>query len=224
MFASGNPINYSPSEPGQNVGIGLPNPPLGYPIRNLMIPFRIPPADRGEGGNPMPGKKATANHNLANAAALAPRCHHVRYNGQSCGAPARTGSDWCMFHGYDYENRFPISTVPEDASTIQLELARVIRQLQNKETDTKAAALTLYALQIASQNLKRLGAEMPALPATSENLLGDMYRLLDPLPEHAALAYCAIKQLIDESKRPYDVERDGARLDSPAHTILGGKS
>ena len=42
----------------------------------------------------------------------------------------------------------------EDANSIQLGLAGVIRQLVNREINPKMAALLLYALQTASANLK----------------------------------------------------------------------
>ena len=122
-------------------------------------------------------------HNL-HAAAAAPRCQHVRFNGQRCAAPARSGSDFCIFHAYDYEGRVPTTSVPEDAASVQLELGRVIRQLQDDKISPKSAALILYALQIASMNLKRLSQELPteppesALPHPMEAVLTELRRLL----------------------------------------------
>ena len=136
-------------------------------------------------------QSATSTTNLAGAAA-APRCQHVRYNGQRCAAPARSGSDWCVFHGYDYEGRIPVSTVPEDAATIQLELGRVIRQLQNEQIHTRSAALILYALQIASMNLKRLHTELPfeapvsVLDERLEEFFAELKRLLAEADERTA--------------------------------------
>jgi hypothetical protein len=108
----------------------------------------------------MPSSKALATKQLAKAAQAA-RCQHIRFNNTRCGAPAQHDSQWCIFHAGDYEGHLPITGVPEDAATIQIELARVIRQLQNRDCDHKGAALTLYALQVASQNLRKLHAEFP---------------------------------------------------------------
>ncbi|MDP9268248.1 MAG: hypothetical protein M3P27_07980 [Acidobacteriota bacterium] len=117
----------------------------------------------------MSASRATATQNLIKAAAAAPRCQHVRINGQHCAAPARTGSNWCMFHYGDYEGAaFPTTGVPEDAASIQLEVGRVIRQLQSQTIETKSAALILYGLQVASMNLRRLGNEMPIAPEVEE--------------------------------------------------------
>jgi len=139
----------------------------------------------------MPSSKTVATQMLTQAAA-APRCQHIRFNNQRCGAPARKSSNWCVFHAVDYEGRLPVTGVPEDAATVQIELSRVIRQLQNGAIESRAAALILYALQIASQNLKRFAAEMPsgdevdeqeAFPQKSEDLGYYMYMHLNAPPE-----------------------------------------
>jgi len=56
----------------------------------------------------------------------------------------------------------PLPTL-EDANSIQVALANVIERLIMLEIDHKTAALMLYALQIASMNLKRTSLE-PELP------------------------------------------------------------
>ena len=107
-------------------------------------------------------KKAVTNaHNLA-AAAAAPRCRHIKMSGDSCSAPARAGSNWCVFHAGDYEGSHPVLGVYEDAASIQLELSYTIRQLQLGNLKSAEAGRILYALQIASQNLPRLREEMPS--------------------------------------------------------------
>jgi hypothetical protein len=47
----------------------------------------------------------------------------------------------------------------EDANSVQLGLAGVIRQLVHRDIDHKTAALLLYALQTASANLKSTSFE-----------------------------------------------------------------
>ena len=132
-------------------------------------------------------RNAKLSQNL-NAADAAARCQHIRFNGHRCAAPARSGSDFCIFHGYEYDGRIP-TTIPEDAASVQLELGRVIRQLQDGDIQPKAAALILYALQIAAMNLKRLRDELPSdapVPdgtSPTELVLAELKRILAEEPE-----------------------------------------
>jgi hypothetical protein len=98
------------------------------------------------------------------------RCEHVRVNGTQRGSPALRNQPYCYFHaichreGKDalkYLEELETAMLPtlEDADSVQLGLAGVIRQLQNREIDHKTAALLLYALQTASANLKRTTLE-----------------------------------------------------------------
>ena len=93
------------------------------------------------------------------------RCQHIKVNGTQCGSPALRAEKYCYFHaichrkGKDailYLNELETAMLPtlEDANSIQLGLAGVIRQLVNREINPKMAALLLYALQTASANLK----------------------------------------------------------------------
>jgi len=118
----------------------------------------------------MPASRAIAIRNLTKAADAAPRCQHIRLNGTHCAAPARTGHDWCLFHHGDYEGAFPTTGVPEDAACIQIEVGRVIRQLQDQSIEARAAGLILYGLQVASMNLPRLQREQPSLEVLTAEL------------------------------------------------------
>ncbi|HSE49366.1 MAG TPA: hypothetical protein VLA96_09190 [Terriglobales bacterium] len=139
-------------------------------------------------------KKAVANaQNLATAAA-APRCQHIKMSGDSCSAPARSGSNWCVFHAGDYEGSHPVLGVYEDAASIQLEISNTIRQLQLGKLPAPEAGRILYALQVASQNLPRLREEMPSaeqrakaeaaerelFPKKPQDLWWFLYSRLDP--------------------------------------------
>jgi hypothetical protein len=53
--------------------------------------------------------------------------------------------------------------LPEDADSIQMGLGEVIRLMMTRQVDHRTAALTLYALQTASANLKHTSLE-PLLP------------------------------------------------------------
>jgi hypothetical protein len=94
------------------------------------------------------------------------RCQHVRYNGQRCKAPALNGGQLCHFHERiqpaalrqeNFERNLPWA---EDATSLQFALMRMIRLMQTGHADYKFCALTLYALQIASGNIKNLRAEL----------------------------------------------------------------
>ena len=97
------------------------------------------------------------------------RCRHVKVNGEQCGSPALRGKCHCYFHhkynhlgAYGvkprgqrnaFDGRFPVL---EDGNSIQAAVMQVIRLILAKEIDTKEAGLLLYALQLASSNLKQL--------------------------------------------------------------------
>jgi hypothetical protein len=100
------------------------------------------------------------------------RCHHVKVNGIQCASPALRNEKHCYYHaqirrkGVEVNLNAPVSehatmTLPtlEDANSIQMGLAEVIRLLATKQIDHRTAALMLYALQTASSNLKHTSFE-----------------------------------------------------------------
>jgi len=95
----------------------------------------------------------------------APRCQHIRHNGQRCGAPALRGQTHCHFHyriqdqALDAEDSQPLLPFVEDASSLQFALMRVMRLVQSGLADHKQCALLLYSLQIAASNLKAFREE-----------------------------------------------------------------
>jgi hypothetical protein len=101
------------------------------------------------------------------------RCQHIKINGTQCGSPSLKNTKFCYYHiRYHWPEfealednqglRQPLPTL-EDANSIQAALANVVERLVLVEIDHKQAALILYALQIASMNLKRTTLE-PKLP------------------------------------------------------------
>jgi len=104
------------------------------------------------------------DHNPMRAAHEAPRCQHIRLNGRRCAAPALRGDSHCHFHNriegsaMDAEPFFPF---PEDATSLQYAIARVMRMLLMGQVEYKRCALLLYSLQIACANLKNFTAEQP---------------------------------------------------------------
>ena len=94
------------------------------------------------------------------------QCEHVRLSGQRCGSPALRGEPRCYFHNAArniYSGGIPL---PEDASSIQVGLTRVIRNLEAEPASSKNYALMLYALQTASANLKRVREEAAIVAET----------------------------------------------------------
>ncbi len=93
------------------------------------------------------------------------RCQHVKVNGTQCGSPALREYDYCYFHmrwhlkgmqvnAYLQEQGILTLSTLEDANAIQVGLVEVMRELKSGMIDHRTAALLLYALQIASTNVK----------------------------------------------------------------------
>jgi len=97
----------------------------------------------------------------------APRCQHIKLNGQRCGAPALRAKRHCHFHDRIQERAMAEDVSPflpfvEDATSLQFALMRVMRLLQiGHSIEYKRCALLLYSLQIAASNLKAFMAEQP---------------------------------------------------------------
>jgi hypothetical protein len=93
------------------------------------------------------------------------RCQHVKVNGTQCGSPAVREHNYCYFHvrwhrkgmqvnTYLREHKILTLSTLEDANSIQVGLAEVMRELKSEMIDHRTAGLLLYALQIASANVK----------------------------------------------------------------------
>ncbi len=103
----------------------------------------------------------------------APRCRHIKVNGTQCGSPALRNKNFCFYHQQNrpmsvpcyYEQEYPLGEIDlplfEDAHSIQAVLRQVVQMVMQKRLERKTANLLLYALQIASSNLKRMELEKP---------------------------------------------------------------
>ncbi len=118
------------------------------------------------------------------------RCQHIRTNGTQCGSPALRGGKFCYHHqecrpervtvkGADGKARKILVPLFEDAHSIQTMVRQVVMLLLEDKIDDKKAGRVLYALQIASANLKRMEADKPRpeqvvvdLPKVAETPLG----------------------------------------------------
>jgi hypothetical protein len=98
------------------------------------------------------------------------RCHHIKVNGTQCGSPALRDEKHCHFHSLWLQKQLDVNkyvgdrlaiTLPtlEDANSIQVGLAEVMRLLIHNLIDHRTAALLLHALRTASINLKHTSFE-----------------------------------------------------------------
>jgi len=104
----------------------------------------------------------------------APVCQHIKTNGTQCGSPALKDNDFCFFHQqcrtvtFNYRGMYKDYTASEfhlpafeDVHSVQFTLRQVIELILRHKINEKEAGLLLYALQIASCNLKRQQQEEP---------------------------------------------------------------
>jgi len=101
------------------------------------------------------------------------RCQHIKTNGTQCGSPAVRNEAFCFNHRESRPERVEVGgeggqgsgsvLVPvfEDASSIQMVVRQVAMLVLEGKIDNKRAGLVLYALQIASSNLKQMEEEKP---------------------------------------------------------------
>ena len=98
------------------------------------------------------------------------RCQHIKVNGIQCGSPAKRNERHCFFHeqcrlmSREINMKFSehgVITLPtlEDANSIQLGLAEVMRLLVTQQIDHRTASLLLRALRTAAANVKFLSLE-----------------------------------------------------------------
>ena len=93
------------------------------------------------------------------------RCQHIKVNGIQCGSPAKRNERHCHFHEecrlmsreinmkFNEHGIIKLPTL-EDANSIQLGLAEVMRLLVTQQIDHRTASLLLRALRIAAANVK----------------------------------------------------------------------
>ena len=93
------------------------------------------------------------------------RCQHIKVNGIQCGSPAVRNERHCYFHeqcrlmSREINMKFSehgIIRLPtlEDANSIQLGLAEVMRLLVTNQIEHRTASLLLRALRTAAANVK----------------------------------------------------------------------
>src|SRR5271157_2329649 len=107
------------------------------------------------------------------SSSAAARCRHIKVNGTQCGSPALRKKSFCFYHQQnrpltvecysegEYATGEIALPVFEDAHSIQTVIRQIVQMLLQKRIERKTASLLLYALQIASSNLKRMELEKP---------------------------------------------------------------
>jgi hypothetical protein len=103
----------------------------------------------------------------------APRCRYIKVSGTQCGSPALRDKNFCFYHQQHRpivaecyaEEKYSTGEILlpafEDAHSIQSVIRKTVQMLLQKRIERKTASLLLYALQIASSNLKRMELEKP---------------------------------------------------------------
>ncbi len=103
----------------------------------------------------------------------AARCQHIKVSGIQCGSPALRKKSYCFCHQQNRpltvecysEGEYATGEIKlpvfEDAHSIQTVIRQVVQMVLQKRIEQKTASLLLYALQLASSNLKRMELEKP---------------------------------------------------------------
>jgi hypothetical protein len=98
-------------------------------------------------------------------------CQQIRYDGELCRAAALRGKKFCYYHLHagplpkDIDNLGVIPKVEfnlpllDDATAIQATITLICEHLLHRRLEPKKAGILLYALQVASSNLKHINKE-----------------------------------------------------------------
>jgi len=206
---------------------GLPDPP--FPLRE-PIHHKLPVS------HVIDNSTKEQKNLISNIPAV--RCQHIRTSGIQCGSPAMRNRNHCYYHQHwrpavvnlCQPGKKAHFTLPilEDAHSIQFAITQIMHLLMEKTIDTKSAGLMLYALQIASSNLKQLNAETPR----PSQVVTDLDEVIDaPLEaEPSAEQYPKASTQTSRKKKDEPSEAEiqrqldyllclGRNLDEPAETF-----
>ena len=163
------------------------------------------------------------------SSSAAPHCQHIKVSGTRCGSPALRQKSFCFYHQQNrpiiadcYYNTDEYSTgeiiLPqfEDAHSIQTVIRQVVQMVLQKRLERKTASLMLYALQIASSNLKRMDLEKPQ-PAEVVTDPGN----LDP--ENLDPKTVEVENLPERSVEVNAVQQAGANANHNKDAKAGGE-
>src|SRR5438105_3127279 len=91
-----------------------------------------------------------------------PRCEHIHLTGMRCGSPALRGKSHCYYHTEVCRERaVTAANIPalDHALNIQQTTRDLMTEIIAGQLDTKRCGLLLYALQIASSNMRWVKSE-----------------------------------------------------------------
>jgi hypothetical protein len=163
----------------------------------------------------------------------APRCRHIKVSGTQCGSPAVRSKSFCFYHQQhrpivaecysdgEYSTGEILLPVFEDAHSVQSVIRQVMQMVLQKRIERKTASLLLYALQIASSNLKRMELEKPQ----PEQVVIDVVTPLKYEPPIAAapeLKQEEVRETAEEASahaQPDNVQADNAQVIKPEPII-----
>ena len=157
----------------------------------------------------------------------APRCRHIKVNGTQCGSPALRSKNFCFFHQQDRpwkvecysDGEYATGEIPlpyfEDAHSIQTVIRQVVQMVLQKRIERKTASLLLYALQIASSNLKRMELEKPQ----PEQVVIDVEQKDEWQIPIAALSEAETAREISDENPERDNENEDSEANLPPGTI-----
>jgi hypothetical protein len=163
----------------------------------------------------------------------APRCRHIKVNGTQCGSPAIRSKSFCFYHQQhrpivaecysdgEYSTGEILLPVFEDAHSVQSVIRQVMQMVLQKRIERKTASLLLYALQIASSNLKRMELEKPQ----PEQVVIDVVTPLKYEPPIAAPELAEKEEAKETDKeasahaQPDNVQADNAQVIKPEPII-----
>jgi hypothetical protein len=121
---------------------------------------------------------------MSSSSSEAPLCRHIKVSGTRCGSPALRHKNFCFYHQenrprkldcYYNPDEYPTGEIAlpyfEDAHSIQSVIRQTVHMVLQKRLERKTASLVLYALQIASSNLKRMDLEKPQPEQVSTDIV-----------------------------------------------------
>ncbi len=108
---------------------------------------------------------------MSNAAVVVPQCTHIKTNGEVCGSPAVSGTEFCYHHSAvktalakphgkaPFEGFAPIPFVfPEDRASMQINFFLLLQAFNEQRIDQKTFRLMLSMLKAMAKNLGKTGS------------------------------------------------------------------
>jgi hypothetical protein len=137
-----------------------------------------------------------------------PRCQHIKFDGVQCGSPALRNKKHCFYHNRVRTLRRGDVIVPllENAKAINYTAMQTAEALLTGYIDRRDAAQILFALKIASLNLRYLKTDPPASEIALEDPAETHYQAgMDKAhadaTEHGTDITQTVQQLMDDRVR-----------------------